>query len=246
MFRSIKIFQIPQKRVHRLPYNLLRSFSEVNQKNKANTTESPKESESVEIDPKLRHVYDELRTQLMVQKEKATKADPSKRELRDSILFEEILRKEVNIPLYDCGGFIFGFHYVGNILLVLFGLALGDYFFNAPHIKDSKRWLYVTPCLLFSIGRVRFYRRFQQNFVESVIYNTQTKDFTITKRNFLFGSRNVQKVPKNELLYTEDEYLNKRQINYINMKTLDLYAIGYKNAWRNKELFSHLIAQRIN
>ena len=181
----------------------------------------------------------------MVQKEKGTKADPIRRELRDSILFEEILRKEVNIPLYDCGNFVFGAHYFGNILLIIFGLALGDYFYHASHIKDSKRWLYVTPCLLFCIGRVRFYRRFQHNFVESVVYNTQTKNFTLTRRGFLLGTRHTQEVPKNELLYTEDEYLNKRNINYINMKTLDLYAIGYKNAWINKELFSHLISQRI-
>lgn len=52
MFRSVRFFQIPQKRIQKLQYNLLRSFSEANQKKNTNKTESAqKESESVEIDP---------------------------------------------------------------------------------------------------------------------------------------------------------------------------------------------------
>jgi len=51
MFRSARIFQLPQKRIQKIHYNLLRSFSEANQKDSNKTETAKKESESVEIDP---------------------------------------------------------------------------------------------------------------------------------------------------------------------------------------------------
>jgi hypothetical protein len=179
-----------------------------------------------------------------VQETKSRK-DPSTRELRDSILFEEILRKETDIPIYDCKNYFFWTHYLGNLALLALGFALAYYYSYAPHINDKKRWLYVLPCALFGLGRIKYYRNFQKYFVESVVYHTKDKSFTITKRGFLIGNKYSRNVPRSELLYTEDEHLNKQRINYINMKTLDLYCIGYKFAWKNQDLFSHLISQRI-
>ena len=183
--------------------------------------------------------------ELQVQKEKSKTRDPSTQELRDSILFDEVLRKEVDIPLYDAGGSMFRIYYFGNILLIAFGILLFFYFYYAPHIKNSRRWLYTVPCILFCFGRIKHYHNFQQFFVQSIKYNTQDKSFTMMKRQFLFGTKKIIKVPKNELLYTEDEVLNRKRVNYINMRNLDLYSIGFKNAWKNKELFSYLISQRI-
>ena len=165
--------------------------------------------------------------------------------MRDSILFEEILRKDTDITVYDCQNYFFWGHYLGNLLLLIFGFSLAYYYSYAPHINDKRRWLYVLACGLFGIGRIKYYRDFQRYFVESIVYHTKDKSFTITKRGFLFGNKIPKKVPRNELLYTEDEFLNKKRINYINMRTLELYCIGYKFAWKNQDLFSHVISQRI-
>ena len=193
----------------------------------------------------MKEIRDKIIKDLEVQRKTSQQRDPTKKELRDAILYEEVLKKEVDIPLYDCGNFTFLSYYFGNILLFVLGWGLACYFYYAPHIKDSKKWLYYIPCVLFSFGRIKYYRNFQQNFVQSVMYNTKDKEFTLLKRGFLYGKKYYEKVSKGDLMYTEDAVLNKQRINYINMKNLNLYCIGYKYAWKNKELFSHLIAQRI-
>jgi hypothetical protein len=48
-------------------------------------------------------------------------------------------------------------------------------------------------------------------------------------------------MPKDKLLFTSDKYLNSRHVNYINIDTMKGYQIGYQYAWKNKELFSHLL-----
>lgn len=84
------------------------------------------------------------------------------------------------------------------------------------------------------------YRKFYRYQVESVIYNTKSKEFTLAKRN-AFWVKREQKLPKDKLLYTSDQQLNSIRINYLNIDTLECYGIGFDMGWKNKELFSHLL-----
>ena len=76
--------------------------------------------------------------------------------------------------------------------------------------------------------------------MERVIYSTATKKLTLVKRNF-FGLKYKEEIAKDKLLFTSDRYLNAKNINYINIDTMEGYQIGYVYAWKNKELFTHLL-----
>lgn len=179
----------------------------------------------------------------MVTKKESDVSQKSAKELRDAILFEELLRKEVDIVLYDCKGTLFAIRYFGNLFLIIFALCFGYYIYQ-DEVRPQK-WPYYTICGLFIFGRLARYRKFQKFFVEKVVYNTNDKTLTITKRKTFTGRRYDKVIDKRWLLYTEDPYLNKKNVNYINMRTLEQYCIGYKYGWVNQALFAHIIAQRI-
>lgn len=95
-----------------------------------------------------------------------------------------------------------------------------------------------------SLIPLRWYYRFQRDFVEKIEYDSGTNRFIFTQRSF-FGAFKAKQIPVQNVLYTDDELLNKAEINYINTETLETYNIMYKNAWINKPLFSYLLRQNI-
>ena len=62
---------------------------------------------------------------LIVYKEDQNKKFQNTKQFRDAILFEELLRKDQIITLYDCQGKVFNHEYMKNIFLALFGLTIG-------------------------------------------------------------------------------------------------------------------------
>ena len=48
-----------------------------------------------------------------------------------------------------------------------------------------------------------------------------------------------------KIVYTQNEFLNKKGTNYFDLDTKREFSIIYKYAWIKQDLFSHLIAQRI-
>jgi hypothetical protein len=169
------------------------------------------------------------------------------RHFRDAILFEELLSKELDIPLYDTTSAVF----LRNILLNLFIVGAASwvlYLVLTKHEKYDKKpfmkWSMIVVCVATYIMRLKHYRDFQKTHVERIVYNTVSQQFTFTRRRVI-GVKYMEVLHKNELLYATDPILHKRRINYINMVNLNTYCIGYKNAWLNQALFSHLIAQNI-
>eukprot|EP01016_Furgasonia_blochmanni_P057351 TRINITY_DN9949_c0_g1_i1.p3 TRINITY_DN9949_c0_g1~~TRINITY_DN9949_c0_g1_i1.p3 ORF type:complete len:184 (-),score=43.30 TRINITY_DN9949_c0_g1_i1:273-824(-) len=174
--------------------------------------------------------------------------ETSAKDFRDAILYEQVLRTEKDILIYNCRGWAFFM----NWLATLITLVGAGYVINAIHAKESYegrrkklKLPFLFVCIAAPLGRIVMHRRFQKVHVDSVIYHTQDQTFTLTKRGMLTGRRLNESVHKNELLYTQDPSLNAKRINYINMRTLDCYGIGYAYAWKNKKLFAHLLAQRI-
>lgn len=157
-----------------------------------------------------------------IKAQQVDEANKSKKEYRDAILFEEILRNEKIIPLYDCVGKVFRHELMKNIVYILFGAGAFYYFFSDPTTKPKRKSFNCGISLAFVATRLLFYRRFQKSFVDKVVYDTTTKLVTLTKRS-LFGSNFEQTVNPGMLLFTNDKALNKRNINYINMENLDTY-----------------------
>ena len=180
---------------------------------------------------------------LVVKQQQKKKPEKSARDHRDSILFEEILKKEAILPLYNGRGLIFSAKYLLNLGLIILGSFCCYYFYTTK--EENQKLMYSVPCVLFALGRFKYYRDFQKFFVEAVNYNTKDKTLIIVKRRYLTGRKYSQIIQKHELLFTDDDYLNRKNVNYIHMKTLELYCIGYKYAWVNQELFAYLISQRI-
>lgn len=83
-----------------------------------------------------------------------------------------------------------------------------------------------------------------KRFVEKIVYHTETENFTFVKRR-PWGTRYNEEISRYKILYTENQYLNKRGTNYLNIENQHEYQIGYKFAWKKEDLFSHLISQRI-
>ena len=53
------------------------------------------------------------------------------------------------------------------------------------------------------------------------------------QKNVYFGVTKYHKIDKKSIIYTTDEYFQKKNINYINTENLDCFTIGYKFAWKN-------------
>ena len=185
------------------------------------------------------------REALMVIHQEKHKTEKSTKPHRDAILFEEILRTEKDIPLYDCQGRVFRHQIYKNFGLIIFGLFFIYHCMTSDRVKKKVKIPYSVLISLFIIMRLKSYRDFQKYFVDSIVYSTANKKFTLTTRSF-FGLRKISEFEKPGLLFTEDQYLNRKNINYINLETLDCYMIGYDYAWKNKALFTHLISQRIS
>ena len=90
------------------------------------------------------------------------------------------------------------------------------------------------------------YRRIQRSTVEKIVFNTETSEFVFTRRSW-WGGKYEQRIPKEKLMYTENQKLWNKGVNYYHLDTLERYSISLEKGWvKGKEgLFSHLIAQRI-
>ena len=170
---------------------------------------------------------------------KEKKAKP----FRDAILFDDVIKNNKIVCIYNCKNKVFIYEFLKNFLLIAFAAACFFLFYYSNNYRKH-RTLFCASSLLFIIARLKNYRNFQKYFVESVFYNTSNGKFDINKRGF-FGRNILFKMEKHKILYTEDAYLNAKYINYINMETLDCFGIHFTYAWQNKRLFTYLISQRI-
>jgi hypothetical protein len=109
--------------------------------------------------------------------------------------------------------------------------------------KIIKNFLYAIAFWFILTGFWR-YLKFQRRFVQKIVYDTKTENFLLTKRGF-FGSKYEKEISRFKIVYTENEFLNKKGTNYFNLTTKEQYSIPYKEYWIKQDLFSHLIAQRI-
>ncbi|KRX04682.1 hypothetical protein PPERSA_09474 [Pseudocohnilembus persalinus] len=155
-------------------------------------------------------------------------------------VFQKIVSR---FDLYDCNGKVFRHNFYFNIGGIVIALGLFVIFYYGERYKNRRYW-YTVPCILFALTRLRMHREFQKTYVDKVIYNTENQNFQIFKKSF-FGTNVKSDVHKNLMLFTQDPYLNGKNINYINMETLECYMIGYTYAWNNQALFAHLLEQRI-
>lgn len=181
----------------------------------------------------------------MVLDPKKKSDDRNTKKFRDAILFEEILSSNKDLLLYDCESFVFKRQFLQALATVLFfssSLFLAVYYdvYNSQ-IKTIMNEF--CTCLIISL-MVKRYRAFQKNHVDKIIYHSMEKKLSLHKKGF-FGKDYSIKVHKNNLLHTSDGHLNVKGINYINMENMEVYGIGYNYAWVEKELFAHLIGQRI-
>eukprot|EP01017_Pseudomicrothorax_dubius_P027932 TRINITY_DN3275_c0_g1_i6.p1 TRINITY_DN3275_c0_g1~~TRINITY_DN3275_c0_g1_i6.p1 ORF type:complete len:198 (+),score=42.64 TRINITY_DN3275_c0_g1_i6:256-849(+) len=175
----------------------------------------------------------------------ARKKNYDKQALRAAILFEDLLQKEKEILIYDAGNVFLARHLLANLIIAVASFYLVYYWITSESAKDNKfKEVYIVGLLLSGVSRFWTWRRFQKYFVERIVYNTASQNFTFTMRNYI-PTKYTKEISRNELLFTADEVLNRKKINYINMSSLEQYSIGYKYAWKNEALFAHLISQRI-
>lgn len=181
---------------------------------------------------------------LVILKKEAEQKYNDTKKLRDTILFEEILTKNIDILLYDCLGYVYRKTVIKNFL----PLGIFSIFIIILILKNKKRQKHgrILTFLLFVIYILQFARLsvFRKHHIEKIIYHTDEKKFSLYKKGF-FGRSFPIKIHKNNLLFTNDPIINKNGINFINMENLDLYKIGYVYAWKEKALFAYLIGQNI-
>lgn len=109
--------------------------------------------------------------ELTLFKEEQNKKFQNTKQFRDAILFEELLRKDQVITLYDCQGTVFIHEYLKNLALALFGMFIGYTWYNE---KNKLKWLYCGAAGLFVFSRFYRMRSFQKHFVDTVRYDTKT------------------------------------------------------------------------
>lgn len=131
-----------------------------------------------------------------------------------------------------------------GLCVVAFGYIYYMCYLNYNRFK-KKYWQNLLIPLAFVGTRLLRFRHFQKCYVDKVLYDTKSEEFHLFKRSFLLGSLKKQLVHRRLLMFTSDEKLNMKQINYLNMVTLEGFKIGYEYAWKDKALFSHLLEQRI-
>ncbi|KAL4470487.1 hypothetical protein ABPG74_012098 [Tetrahymena malaccensis] len=226
-----------------MPGRIQYCFSQNNKEN-----EPQQNQDQAQANKNLSYV-DELKQKtknqlIQIKMQQIAESQKTKKEYRDAVLFEEILNTQKVIPLYDCFGKVFRHELIKNFIFVLSGFGILYYFYNDPDSKPKKKTFLCALTLSFIATRVLTYRRLQKSFVDKIVYDTTTQMITLTKRTF-YGKRFDQELNPALLLFTNDKALNMRNINYINMETLETYQIGYDYAWKNKALFSHILEQRI-
>jgi hypothetical protein len=152
--------------------------------------------------------------------------------LRDVILYEDILKNQKRILIYDTKGV----QYKQVCLLVLGFIAGGSLFFYLVEKSKMKNLnikveldytppgKFVQNCLrcafVVSLYAILVkYRRVQRLTIEKIVYDTEKEQFEFYKRNW-YGSVSKQLVSKDKLMYTENEKMWKKGINYYHLDTM--------------------------
>ncbi|CAD8072693.1 unnamed protein product [Paramecium sonneborni] len=223
------------------------SFSNVEKENKNEKQQTDLEKQNMsKKQGYVAKMREEIITNAIVASLKEKGKLKAKEEYRAAILFEEILNREVDIKLYDTKGRAFIISSLWNFFWVVFAsLGLYTIFRDDQWYKKKMEIFKVAITTGFILTRFIKQRQFYKYQVEKVVYNTKSKQFTITKRNII-GIKQDQVLQKDHILYTSDKDLNFKKINYININTLECYGIGFDYAWLKKDLFSHLIQQNIS
>ena len=192
-----------------------------------------------------KEIMNQLRNDwLVVQKEAIQTHEKTARDMAEEIAFKEMLKKNDPIVIYSMPKRFFYLRYfiVLYVLLVLI-------FMKKPKKKFWKRFGYsqIIFHYLFKYGNMilllGYYRRLSRYYVEKIVYDPKSKFFFINKRRMVFPTIKTELVYKGSLLYTEDPDLRNKWVSYINMETLEGYMIGYSKAWKEFNLFCHLIKQ---
>lgn len=180
---------------------------------------------------------------LQVYKKNKTEYEKTKRELRASILFEDILKSNPVITLYEVKDIVwqkrtlYASFMNSFILYVAIGVAMG---------LGGNLTLYYCigiPLFLYSVNSSYF--RFLAQTPMKITWDTEKEVFRFTMRSLYWKKFDIV-IKKGHLIYTEDKVLRKKLINYIDMKTMRPFSIIYREAWKNKALFSHLLEQRLD
>lgn len=112
-----------------------------------------------------------LKNSLVVLKDDKKK-ETSQKEFRDAILFENILKYEPEILIYDCKGMYFSL----QMLKFLFLLANALYFYYLVQKRPKKnKWnpIYYGALGLFLVALVYDHRTFLKYYVNRVTYITK-------------------------------------------------------------------------
>lgn len=184
------------------------------------------------------------RQSLIVLKKEAEQKYNDTKKLRDTILFEEILAKNIDIVLYDCLGYVYRKAVLKDFIPALILTILSIWIYWGDKEKKLNRNILRVPLSLTYMLILWRWRIVRKLHIEKIVYHTDEKKFSLYQKSF-FGKSFSIKIHKNNLLFTNDPMLNKKGINFINMENLALYKIGYVYAWKEKALFAYLIGQNI-
>lgn len=142
-------------------------------------------------------------------------------QLRDAILFDEILNNQLNILIYDTEGRFYKSSLTRLLLyLAVIGLSWASYYMM---IRDPKTEIIMNRTsqgeliraihILCSVGLLIYgvvvYRRKVRLHVEKIVYSTSDETFDLVRRR-LWGKRYIEKVHRYDLVYTENKHLWSR------------------------------------
>ena len=158
---------------------------------------------------------------------------------RDDLLFMELFMKKEKMVLYNCTNTV----YMTRALIDLgFTWAAVIFAYSGSLFSGSDIFfVLVMPILSFLVYK---HNHFLDSFVEKIVYDPVNKKLEICKRS-VFGDEKTQVIDATDLIFTSDEKLNKKRINYLNRKNFEQYSIIYTRAWKNFEFFSYLVKQNI-
>ena len=177
------------------------------------------------------------RGQMEVYREKRTSREEIAK-YRDNIMFMDIYNNKSKIVLYDCSNVVYAKKSVMSVVytcLSSFAVSFGSMFVGGgAFVVVVPIWYYIWSD----------YNLYISSFVEKVVYDGSSKKFEIYKRDAM-GNHKIETVDCTDIIFTNDEQLNRKYINYINRKNYETYSIIYKYAWLNIDMFSFLVKQNV-
>lgn len=162
----------------------------------------------------------------LVVARKAFRNTQNTSQLRDAILFEEILNNQLVIPIYDTQGRFYRSE-LRKLLMYLtviglswfcYYMAIRDPKFEIEMTRTTKghaiRAVHIFCSAVLFFYAIRTYRRKMKLHVEKIAYNTADEYFDFTRRKF-WGTTYLEKVHRHELVYTENEHLWRMVAAYL-------------------------------